>query len=213
MHCKCLYSGQRCIANAYIRGCRIANPTERQNGRLLIKKNKKTMESKRIVCPGCHGTLEVTNPKGEPVLMIKCPNPACGAKLRVRFDTGETVIAPKKTAATVPGYLTWDGQSFELKEGRNSVGRSSSKHEADIELPTEDRSVSRLHCLLDARRLNSGRVKVVISDLRTAEKISQKPTLIYDESLAPEDMLVLEDGDTIEIGDQTLRFHQKTLEP
>ena len=145
--------------------------------------------------------------------MIKCPNPACGAKLRVRFDTGETIIAPKKTAATVPGYLTWDGQSFELKEGRNSVGRGSSKHEADIELPTEDRSVSRLHCLLDARRLNSGRVKVVISDLRTAEKISQKPTLIYDESLAPEDMLVLEDGDTIEIGDQTLRFHQKTLEP
>ena len=170
------------------------------------------MESKMIVCPSCHGTLEVTNPKGEPVLMIKCPNPECGVKLRVRFDTGETVIAPKKGAANVPGYLIWDGQSFELKEGRNSVGRGSSKHEADIELPTDDRSVSRVHCLLEVIKLKSGRVKVVVSDLRSADKIAQKPTLVYDEPLASEDRLVLEDGDTIEIGDQTLRFHQKSME-
>lgn len=165
-----------------------------------------------IVCPSCHGTLEVTNPKGEPVLMIKCPNPECGVKLRVRFDTGETVIAPKKGAANVPGYLIWGGQSFELKEGRNSVGRGSSKHEADIELPTDDRSVSRVHCLLEVIKLKSGRVKVVVSDLRSADKIAQKPTLVYDDLLASEDRLVLEDGDTIEIGDQTLRFHQKSME-
>lgn len=156
--------------------------------------------------------MEVTNPKGEPILMIKCPNPECGAKLRVRFDTGETVIAQKKTAANVPGYLTWGGQSYELKEGRNSIGRSSSKHEADIEIPTDDRSVSRVHCMLEAVKLKSGRVKVVISDLRSLEKISQKPTLVYDEPLAQEDQLVLEDGDTIEIGGQVLRFHQKPLE-
>lgn len=155
----------------------------------------------------------MTNPRQEAVLMIKCPNPACGAKLRVSFDTGETILAAKKGAATVPGYLTWDGQAYELKEGRNTVGRNSSKHEADIEIPTYDRSVSRLHCQLDARRLNSGRVKVVISDLRSAEKISQKPTLVYDEPLAQEDQLVLEDGDAIEIGGQLLHFHQKPLEP
>ena len=63
------------------------------------------MESKKVVCPNCRGTLEITNPKQEPFLMIKCPNPACGAKLRIRFDTGETVLAPKKTAPKVPGYL------------------------------------------------------------------------------------------------------------
>ena len=64
------------------------------------------MESKKIVCPNCHGTLEVTNPKQEPLLMIKCPNPACGAKLRIRFDTGETVLAPQKAAVKVP-YFCW----------------------------------------------------------------------------------------------------------
>ena len=171
------------------------------------------MESKKIVCPGCHGALEVTNPKQEAVLMIKCPNPACGAKLRVRFDTGETVLAAKKGAATVPGYFTWGGKAYELREGRNTVGRYSTKHEASIEIETDDKSVSRLHCLLEAVRLSSGRVKVIISDLRSTEKIAQKPTLVYDEPLAAEDRLVLDDGDSIEIGDQTLRFHQKPLEP
>ncbi len=170
------------------------------------------MEIKKIVCPGCHGLLEVTNPKNEPVLMVKCPNPACGAKLRVRFDTGETVIAPKKDVATVPGYLTWNGQSYVLSEGRNTLGRSSSKHEASIEIDTIDKSVSRLHCLLEAVRLKTGRVKVVISDLRSAEKIVQKPTLVYDDPLTIDDQLVLEDNDTIVIGEQTLRFHQKPLE-
>lgn len=145
--------------------------------------------------------------------MIKCPNPACGAKLRVRFDTGETVLAQKKLAATVPGYLVLSGQGYELKEGRNTIGRSNSNHEADIELATDDRSVSRLHCLIEAIRLKDGRVKVVISDLRTAEKMAEKPTLVYDEPLHPEDCIVLDDGDTIELGDQTLHFHQKPLEP
>lgn len=171
------------------------------------------MESKKIVCPACHGTLEVTNPKGEPELMIKCPNPTCGVKLRVRFDTGETIMASKKGAATVPGYLTWDGHCYALSEGRNTIGRSSSTHEASIEIATSDKSVSRQHCLLEAIRLKNGRVKVVASDMRTAEKIAQKPTMVYDEPLAQEDRLVLEDGDTIEIGDQTLRFHQKPLDP
>lgn len=169
------------------------------------------MESKTIVCPNCQGRLEVTNPRQEPVLMIKCPNPACGARLRVRFDTGETVLAQKKNVATVPGYLTWGGQIYELHEGRNTLGRSSSKHEANIEIDTEDKSVSRVHCLLEAMKLKSGRVKVVISDLRSAAKIALKPTLVYDEPLAAEDCLVLDDNDTIEIGGQTLRFHQKSL--
>lgn len=167
------------------------------------------MESKIIVCPNCRGKLEVTNPKEEPMLKITCPNPACGAKLRVRFDTGETIIAPKKDMATVPGYLSYGGKHFELQEGRNSVGRASSKHEAQIELNTSDKSMSRVQCLLDVVRTEKGRVKVIISDLRSSDKIAQKPTLIGDEPLEKGDRLVLEDGDTIQMGEQIIRFCQK----
>lgn len=170
------------------------------------------MESKKIVCPSCHGTLEVTNPKGETMLMVKCPNPACGAKLRVRFDTEDTVLAPKHRAATVPGHLCWNGQRLNLQLGRNTLGRNSSKHEADLEMETNDRSVSRLHCLLEAVRTKSGRVKVIVSELRSAEKLAQKPTFVNDEPMATEDRIVLDDGDTLQLGDQILTFSQKDPE-
>lgn len=169
------------------------------------------MESKIITCPNCRGKLEVTNPREEPMLMITCPNPACGAKLRVRFDTGETIIAPKKKMATVPGYLSYDGRHFPLQEGRNTVGRSSSKHEAQIELETTDRTMSRVQCLLEVVRTENGRVKVIISDMRSSDKISQKPTLVGDDPLEEGDRLVLEDGDTIQMGEQIIRFNQKEL--
>ncbi len=167
------------------------------------------MESKKVICPKCHGVLEVTNPKQEAFLQITCPNPNCGAKLRLRFDTGETIIARKKGAATTPGYLSWQGKHYDLQKGRNTIGRKSSKHEAQLELDTDDKSVSRLHCLLEAITTSKGRVKVIISDLRTPDKVSQKPILLDDEPLAKEDRLVLEDNDTFQIGGQTIRFIQK----
>ena len=170
------------------------------------------MESKIITCPNCHEQREVTNPKKQRLLMITCSNPTCGAKIRVRFDTGETIIAQKKNAATVPGYLSYGGKHYELQEGRNTVGRSSSKHEAQIELETTDRTMSRVQCLLEVVRTENGRVKVIISDLRSSNKISQKPTLVGDDPLEEGDRLVLEDGDTIQMGEQIVKFHQKELE-
>jgi hypothetical protein len=170
------------------------------------------MESKKIVCPNCHGTLEVTNPKQDPLLMIKCPNPACGAKLRIRFDTGETVLAPKKATPKVPGYLTWQGQIFELKEGKNTLGRSSSKHESLIEFPTDDKSMSRVHCLIEVVIIQDGRVKAIFSDIRTSEKIDKLPTKVGNLALAIEDRIVLTDGDLLQIGHQTIRFNQKSIE-
>ena len=169
------------------------------------------MDSKIITCPNCRGKLEVTNPREDPMLLITCPNLACGAKLRVRFDTGETIIAPKKKMATVSGYLSYDGRYFPLQEGRNTVGRSSSKHEAQIELETTDRTMSRAQCLLEVVRTENGRVKVIISDMRSSDKISQKPTLVGDDPLEEGDRLVLEDGDTIQMGEQIIRFLQKEL--
>lgn len=170
------------------------------------------METKRIKCPSCHGLLEVTNPKGEAMLMITCPNPDCKAKMRVQFDTGETILAQSKKNETVPGFLTYQGHRYELKEGRNTVGRSSSKHEAQIELTTDDKSMSRMHCLMEAVKLKNGRIKVIISDLRSPEKIVQMPLCVEDKPLVKEDRIVLADGDYIQMGKQRIRFNQKTIE-
>lgn len=170
------------------------------------------METKLIKCPNCHGMLEVTNPKGEEVLLITCPNPNCKAKMRVQFDTGKTILAQSKKNEMVPGFLAYQGHTYELMEGKNAIGRSSSKHEAQIELATDDKSMSRLHCQIEVVKLKSNRMKVIISDLRTPEKIAQMPLCVEDEPLAKEDRVVLADGDYILMGRQRIRFSQKPIE-
>lgn len=170
------------------------------------------MEAKRIKCPNCHGVLEVTNPRNQTVLLITCPNPDCKAKIRVQFDTGETILAQSKKNEMVPGFLTYQGHTYKLMEGKNTIGRSSSKHEAQIEFTTDDKSMSRLHCQIEVVKLKSNRMKVIISDLRTKEKIVQRPLCVEEEPLAKEDRVVLADGDYILMGRQRIRFSQKPIE-
>ncbi len=167
------------------------------------------MDKKTITCPKCRGILEVTNPKRQPAVLITCPNPQCGAKLRVMFDTDLTQIALPEANNKVACYLQQGALCLQLQPGRNTVGRMSQKHEATLEMATDDLSVSRLHCQIDVMTTTSGRVKAVLSDLRSSEKMTLKPTLLCKEPLLDGDRLVLVDGDTITIGNQTLTYYQQ----
>lgn len=164
------------------------------------------MEKKTIKCPRCHGILEVTNPKADPVLLITCPNPQCGAKIRVTFDTGDTVLAEHERGDDKIGQLVYNGDSYPLVEGENTVGRQSKTSKATIQLPTDDQSMSREHIKIMVHRLKSGRVKAVVSDMRDADKMEKLPTRIDDEPLLPEDSVVLSHGDTITLGKTKIKY-------
>jgi len=164
------------------------------------------MEKKTIRCPRCHGILEITNPKAEPVLLITCPNPACGAKMRVTFATGDTILDNHSGREDHIGHLLFDGEPYALAEGTNTVGRHSKNSTATVQLPANDQSMSRLHARIQVTRLKSGRVKAVISDLRNTEKITQLPTLVDDVPLQPEDALVLANGDGITLGHTRIKY-------
>lgn len=166
------------------------------------------MEKKTIHCPRCHGILEVTNPKAEPVLLITCPNPACGAKMRLSFDTGETVLAQTKESENLIGRIIYKGIDYQLIEGTNIVGRQprNSASKANVQLPSDDETMSRLHVQIQVTRLKSGRIKAVISDIRDAEKMQRVPTLVDDVPLHPEDAIVLAAGDIITIGKTRVKY-------
>ena len=164
------------------------------------------MEKKTIKCPRCHGILEVTNPKNEPVLMITCPNPQCGAKMRLTYDTGETIMADTGAGDDTIGHIMLDGKKYALKEGENIVGRQSKTTDATIQLVTNDMTMSRSHLSIKVHRLKNGRIKAVLSDARDAKKMQSLPTYIDDEPLQPEDAYVLENGDRITIGKTKIRY-------
>lgn len=167
------------------------------------------LKSRKITCPHCKAMIEVTNPKGLDYREITCPNPACKATLHVRFYEGETILAENKEQKESLGAIEYNGRKMPLHEGKNSIGRKDSKNTADIGVETTDKSMSRQHCQIEVIRLKSGKVKPVISELREQEKMEKMPTMINGEPLKVGDRIVLDDGDSIKLGETVVRFRQK----
>lgn len=165
------------------------------------------MQKKAITCPKCGTTLEITNPKGEEFVLIPCPK--CQAKLRVAFDTGETVIAETSSDKKKIGKLVCGGKDYELKLGMNTIGRESPKSTATLQISTVDRTISRVHAEIEVVRLENERIKVILRDIRSKEKIDAKPMFIEDQVMFPEDRVHLENGDTFKIGDTLVKYLQK----
>lgn len=126
--------------------------------------------------------------------------------MRVTFDTGETQLAESKLHDDQPGRLLFGGDSYPLAEGENTVGRQSKTSKANIQLPTDDQSMSREHVRIMVNRLKNGRIKAVISDMRGTDKQQQLPTRIDDEPLMPEDAFVLTHGDAITLGKTKIKY-------
>lgn len=168
------------------------------------------MQKRKIKCPNCHNTFEVTNPNGAEQLIVACPTPSCSSRLRVTFATGETVLTRSKEPDKSSGYILFDGRKYSLlHEGVNTVGREADTSEADVQLPfpEEIRYVSRIHFAIEQICLKKGKTKFVICDLRDAQKIEKKPTLVNGEKLDKIDKIVLSHGDTIEIGEFKMTFN------
>ena len=127
------------------------------------------MITKKLKSPKCFGILEVKNPNDEEVLLISCPNPECKAKIRVTFDTGETQLAQPKSKETI-GFIRCQKENYALKLGKTTIGRklkdSNKKSPADIAIPTIDSTMSRVHAEIQVVKLENGRVKVILSDIR-----------------------------------------------
>ena len=168
------------------------------------------LKLRNITCPRCGAMLEVTNPNNLAVRDITCPNPKCKALLHVNFDDGETILVTKKNSKDKCGYIKHEGQNpLYLREGRFTIGRADRNNTANLGIETQDMSMSRLHCQLEVVKLKSGKVKVIISDLREQEKIEKKPVLVNEVRLSGFDKLVLDDGDRIKLGNTIVWYIQE----
>lgn len=168
----------------------------------------------RVKC-GCGAIMDVTNSRNEAVKSFKCPN--CGKQIDVPFhklsaDDGETRLGdrPSSGATQLGGFnlqhmschLLLDGKPYDLQMGRNSVGRAASSSNADVQLDTTDKFMSRQHVVINVRRLPDGSIKCDISNDK-----NKNSTRVNNYTLGPDDAIVLHDGDRITMGDTTITFH------
>ena len=175
-----------------------------------------------IKCDSCGLTLNVPQRNGEPVRVIRCPN--CSHQLRVEFDpqpkdSSETVYGggmannhqpqPSEDGATIyaqkkiisKGMLMCNGKRYPLHNGRNVVGRKAPSSEADVQIDSIDRHISRQHAIIKMSRVADGSLRALISC--TKDRLT---TIVGGQSLAVGDEIVLTSGITLVLGETSLLY-------
>lgn len=121
------------------------------------------MEIVKQVCPQCGTRLKITRVDDSSSMPVTCP--VCRNTFLAKFnvppplppiagggpqvDSGgrmshlETKILTKKNVMSCA--LNCNGAIYQLRPGRNVVGRMSPSSQADIQIMTQDRSMSRRH--------------------------------------------------------------------
>lgn len=167
------------------------------------------MEKKNVKCPSCGVVLEVKNSMNEPVKIITCPQ--CGTSLRVKFQQqtenepldARTYLANgggNETQIAMGNYVggkvfvVCEGNSYELHEGRNVIGRKAKSSVADTQLDVNDRYMSRENALVNVYK-EGGSMTVSIACYKNLN-----PIFLGKKELKKDDELILSDGDEFTMG-------------
>lgn len=185
------------------------------------------MQVKRIQCPQCKVVLEVKNSKDEAVKQIVCPS--CKTALQVKFDTpmeartyhipprqsapdngetqlpqglnGATQLVPTKSSSSHHLHLAYNAHTYPLAEGQNIIGRKGYTSEATVQIDTDDRYMSRLHCIITVTTLPDGTRKAVLSNHQNKNTIT-----VDGQPLEAGDAIRLTDGNSIRMGHTDIIF-------
>lgn len=186
---------------------------------ILDVRNSKNETLKLITCPSCRAKLQVKfEPTQEPLIGVTImspspPNSNDGATQLAgsTSDSGATQLAGSGNGATQLGSakhnpsdtprLLFGETVYELKEGRNIVGRKGTTSQATVQIETADRYMSRQHSLVTVTKLPDQSLKVVLSNYQ-----NKNATLVDGQPIETGDEIRLTNGDTITMGKTTVTF-------
>ena len=172
----------------------------------------------QVKCPHCQAVLSVKNSRNETFKEFECPS--CHSSLRVKFpaappsqEEGRTIIGgkrqqldPDRTCINRSDkgaryFLDCNGRAYELKEGLNTIGRKASMSHATIQIATDSMRMSRNHSRIELKRLSDGSMKIYISNWQ-----NRNPTYVNGIELKPGDIMNLQEGYELKMGDNILRI-------
>lgn len=164
-----------------------------------------------IGCPHCGSVLSIKNMPGIENKTVTCP--VCHQKSRIRdckrFQKHNNEDEPtetlyKSSTNLIIGVLknTFTKQTWQLKTGRNVIGRKASTNLADIVIPTEDKRLSRDHIVIDVRETSTDGYVHLLSLAK--ERVNK--TFVGETELEYGDCIKLKEGTVITLPGVKLIF-------
>jgi hypothetical protein len=175
------------------------------------------MQEVKIKCPHCQTLLSVKNVAGGAEATVTCPS--CQTALRVKFgnrqqasapapepphrpadDEGETVIG-SGNVSKARFFLKVAGQTYQLTDGVNTIGRQASSSGATIQIATTDHKMSRHHAEIEVLRYPGGITRVKIKNWQ-----NKNNTWVNGVELHDDETLILKNGCRLRMGDTDMIF-------
>lgn len=130
-------------------------------------------------------------------------SPPARGILLVPDETTEKPEMEKVAEQDTSGMLVWGGlfsrKRYHLRAGSNVIGRKDNKATSDVEF--DDPEMSRRSVKIDAIPDGEGNFTFMLTVLK-----SLNPVTVNDQTITPEEVVRLNNGDTITLGKTTLTF-------
>lgn len=170
-------------------------------GKKLGFKNEPANKTLVVRCSACLNTIpycDLLDVVQTPVVVEdKTENP--------QDNTNTTTIvtpASKKNQQAVLRLMSKPGKTYNLKTGKNIIGRAAPTSSADIQIDTAAlKRMSREHAVIEVTQY-SGRCSYYFS----LYKESLNPTAVSGEKILYGDSFILKHGDLLQLPDAVLRF-------
>lgn len=182
-------------------------------GAVLSVKNQPGIETKSVTCPICKQkspfkAFKAVNVNADPGTDL--PNQGHGAGNATGGDATQIMQnGAQHSTAQSQGLLIGSlivvstGQTFNLRPGRNVVGRKAQASSANFQIDTAGgKRMSREHLIVDVARVGD-------SFMHTAKLYKERvnDTFINDSRLCYGDTIVLQRGDIIHLPDADVKFN------
>lgn len=174
---------------------------------LLSVANQPGIETKSLTCPVCKQKSPFTSFKrvnvGTNTSDPKTEYPGDDPKTDYAYREEKSTEFPQMNF-TIGKVTVMDTRiSYQLRPGRNVIGRKASKSEADFQIDTaEKRMMSREHIVIDVKKVPGKGLVHYVSLFK--ERVNE--TRIGNEPLFYGDCVILKHGDLIRLPDATLKF-------
>ncbi|MFI3267272.1 MAG: FHA domain-containing protein [Rikenellaceae bacterium] len=174
----------------------------------------------KIKCPVCGAVLTIKTIPGLENKSISCPICKVTSKFTDYKKPSETVSKPEEDVKTA--YFNGNNASqqtgannntigqlrhvdsrklYSLKLGTNIVGRKAVTSKADVQIDTNDKTMSRSHSLIEVIKLDNGAYVHHFSNAN-----NKNETFLDSQKVGTGDKFILNDGDTIKMANVVLKF-------